>query len=150
MHTRNIYFRGFFRIMAGALAGLCCATALFGRDWDRGGPPPPPEPPAPAAAVTVSGELTWVDGRIAVVAGQKTYYPAGIQSLIGFVEGLKEGAVVTLEGNAQAASGRDADVYRLWVTKLTFKGKEYLLNLEPAPGPGPGPGAGPGPRDRRR
>ncbi|MDR1786547.1 MAG: hypothetical protein LBR23_08850, partial [Spirochaetaceae bacterium] len=62
---------------------------------------------------------------------KKTYYAAGIQRLVGFIDGLKEGATVTLEGGAVSLP-RDTDSYVLRVSKLTLNGKVYD-NLTPQP-----------------
>jgi hypothetical protein len=74
--------------------------------------------------VSVSGNLQFVEGMIAVVSDGKTYYVSGIQRLSGFVDGLKEGAAVRLEGSATAVP-LNADARFLRVTKLTFNGKTY-------------------------
>ncbi|MDR3342231.1 MAG: hypothetical protein LBT14_05485 [Treponema sp.] len=88
---------------------------------------------APAEAVTVSGNLALVNGRIAVKSGNTIYYVAGIQQLIGFIDGLKEGATVTLEGSASSIPV--APEYRfLWVSALKFNGKEYDLSTTAMPG----------------
>jgi hypothetical protein len=46
-----------------------------------------------------------VNGMIAVQSGGKTYYVGGLNRLIGFIDGLKEGASVKLEGYAFALPG---------------------------------------------
>jgi hypothetical protein len=79
----------------------------------------------------VNGKLQVVNGQIAVVQDKKTYYAVGIQRLVGFVDGLKEGATVTLEGCAVSIP-RDTDSYVLRVSKLTLNGKVYD-NLSPQP-----------------
>jgi hypothetical protein len=77
-----------------------------------------------SAIVEVSGPLSFVNGRIAVVSGDKTYYLGGIQTLLGFVDGLKEGSVVKTTGYAAAIPA--APEYQfLRLTRLTFNGKAY-------------------------
>jgi hypothetical protein len=47
------------------------------------------------------GTLNFINGQIAVKNGETTYYVRGLGRLFGFVEGLKEGSTVTLEGYAE-------------------------------------------------
>ncbi|GHV92536.1 hypothetical protein AGMMS50268_30390 [Spirochaetia bacterium] len=108
------------------LIGLLCAGSLWAGGRDRGfdGRKSSPRIAAPAEAVTINGTLRLVEGRIAVVADGKTYYTTGLQRLIGFVDGLKEGAVVRLEGSATAVP-LNSNAKFLRVTRLTFNGKTY-------------------------
>jgi hypothetical protein len=74
--------------------------------------------------VTIQGVLSFVNGRIAVKSGETTYYVWGLDRLFGFVDGLKEGASVTLEG--YAAEIPAAPEYRRFLAeKLNFNGREY-------------------------
>ncbi|GHV85503.1 hypothetical protein AGMMS50230_11110 [Spirochaetia bacterium] len=86
--------------------------------------------PAAPAAVTVSGQLALVKGRIALQSGSDVYYVAGIQRLIGFVDGLKEGARISLEGYVR--NFPQGNEKMLWASKLTIAGKSY--DLAPAAG----------------
>jgi hypothetical protein len=109
---------------------LTAATgAIFaqvqGRDFRRAGP-------RDAETSTITGKLELVNGNIAVKNGDTVYYIIGLDRFIGFVDGLKEGAEVSLEGWAFAAPGRPENRSFL-VSKLTFNGKEYD-NLLPEPG----------------
>jgi hypothetical protein len=74
--------------------------------------------------VQVNGSLSLVNSRIALKDGGKTYYLEGIQHLVGFVDGLKEGALVKAEGYALPSSVAPEYVY-LHLTTLTFNGKSY-------------------------
>jgi hypothetical protein len=80
---------------------------------------------------SVTGNLAFIKGKIAVQSDNGTYYAGGINRLIGFVDGLKEGANVTLEGytfeHPQKVQTSDAEKL-LRVTKLTFNGKTYELD----------------------
>jgi hypothetical protein len=77
-----------------------------------------------AEVVTVSGPLQLVNGRIAVVQDGKTYYADRLGRLTGFIEGLREGAQVTLTGVPEPyPSG--TDTYRLWISAMTLNGKVY-------------------------
>jgi hypothetical protein len=91
-----------------------------------------PQVPQVSAAeqVTLSGELSIVHGRIALASGDTTYYVSGLSRFIGFIEGLKEGARVNLEGSAYQFPG-DATVKFLRVSKLTLNGKDYDLSARP-------------------
>jgi len=77
--------------------------------------------------VKVEGKLALVNGFIAVQAKDKTYYVMGIQRLIGFIDGLKEGASVKLEGEAFEVP-LAPEYLHLRATKLTFNGKDYDLS----------------------
>jgi hypothetical protein len=91
--------------------------------------------------VKVDGKLALVNGFIGVQAKDKTYYVMGLQNLIGFIDGLKEGAAVKLEG--QAFDMPMAPEYAvLHVTKLTLNGKDYDLSRSFGRGFGDGFGGG--------
>jgi hypothetical protein len=115
------------KIFAALLIAACCAGGLTAQGmrrhygWDKGQRMWRGEP---AEAVTVSGNLQLVNGQIAVVQGNKTYYTMGINRLVGFIDGLKEGAAVTLEGSARALPYSDGS-FVLMAAKLSFNGKEY-------------------------
>jgi hypothetical protein len=96
--------------------------------------------------VKIEGKLTLVNGHVAVVTGGKTYYVAIPPFLYGFIDGLKEGAQVKLEGFEHSIPIAPNYSF-LRVTKLTVNGKEYDLSAY-AMGQGMGPGgmgAGMGP-----
>ncbi|MDR2510616.1 MAG: hypothetical protein LBC77_08240 [Spirochaetaceae bacterium] len=88
--------------------------------------------------VTVTGVLALTQGHIALKEGDTTYFVGGLGRLVGFVDGLKEGARVTLEG-AAISSPNDAKLKMLRVSKLSINGKEYELDQQ-----------GGGARQRRR
>ncbi|MDR0710669.1 MAG: hypothetical protein LBF77_11455, partial [Spirochaetaceae bacterium] len=73
---------------------------------------------------TIQGALSFINGQIAVKSGETTYYVRGLDRLFGFVDGLKEGAAVTLEGYAGEIPSVPEYKYFL-AEKLTFNGKEY-------------------------
>lgn len=118
------------RVFMLALIGLLFAGSLWAQDaslWGRGrgrvayGH----TRPTVAETVTVNGNLQLIEGRIAIIADGKTYYANGpVKNLIGFVDGLKEGSTVRLEGPATAIPF-NSNARFLWVTKLTFNGKTY-------------------------
>jgi hypothetical protein len=105
-----------------------------------------PQAAAPEApeTLTIRGSLALINGSIALEDGGTTYYIRGLDRLIGFVEGLKEGAAVVLEGysfgsppgpqgpNAPGAGAEPApEGWKVFtVTKLSLNGREYD-NLSP-------------------
>ena len=82
-----------------------------------------PSPPQ-AEDATVSGNLTLVKGMIAVKDNDVTYFAGGLHRFVGFIDGLKEGAAVTLEGKA-VTFPQNEGVKFLRVQKLTLNGKDY-------------------------
>jgi hypothetical protein len=82
---------------------------------------------APAAeTMTVSGALGIRQGRIALESGGRTWYVKGLNRFIGFIDGLKEGVAVTLEGSG-VKSTKEENAGFLRVAKLTLNGKTYDL-----------------------
>lgn len=77
--------------------------------------------------VKVDGRLALINGMIGVQSAGKTYYVGGLNRLIGFVDGLKEGASVKLEGYALQVPAAP-EYFHLRATKLTFAGKDYDLS----------------------
>jgi hypothetical protein len=84
---------------------------------------------APAETVTVNGNLQLVEGHIALIAEGKTYFVSGFQHLIGFIDGLKEGAAVRLEGSATPVP-LNSNARFLRAAKLTINGKTYDLPVK--------------------
>ena len=76
----------------------------------------------------MSGTLQLVDGQIVVMGGGTTYITRDIQRLVGFIEGLKEGATVKVEGVASAPL-MNANALFLRVSKLTVGGKDYTFPI---------------------
>jgi hypothetical protein len=82
--------------------------------------------------ISLSGSLALSRGRIVLESGGSTYYVAGIGGLIGFVEGLKEGASVSLEGWAFPLPRSEKEqIFR--AAKLSFNGKDYELGGQERP-----------------
>jgi hypothetical protein len=118
------------RIIFLALGVLAAAGALFAQTGNR----PAPEP------VTISGNLGITGGMISIESGGTRYYVTGLDRFIGFIDGLKEGAAVTLTGYAFDAPRRPGTkVFR--VTELGLNGKTY--DLAPPAAEFRGPGIGP-------
>ena len=78
-------------------------------------------------ALSVSGRLIVAHGSPAIKNGDTTYIVKGIQRLSGFVDGLKEGAQVTIEGKS-AKIKRDDNIRVIIPAKLTLNGKEYDMS----------------------
>jgi hypothetical protein len=117
-------------ILMAALIGLAGIGSVSAQGHDRGRGWGGYYPAVPAETVTVGGRLQLINGEIALVQGTNTYYPHGLQRLAGFIPGLQEGAQVTLEGYSTLMP-YTTNVYRFWVSKLTFNGKEYAnLNMK--------------------
>jgi len=93
--------------------------------WGQGSPRNQSPRPSPEN-VTVSGNLTIAQGMIAVVSGDTTWLVRGLDRYVGFIDGLKEGAQVTLEGYAMS-SPRNDKIKSLQVQKMTLNGKDYEL-----------------------
>ena len=76
--------------------------------------------------VTISGTMVAANGMPALKSGEETYLIGGVSRLVGFVDGLKEGAQVTIEGTVMPVPGRNSLKY-LRGSKLTLGGKSYDL-----------------------
>jgi hypothetical protein len=81
-----------------------------------------------AEDVKVSGNLAIQRGMIAVESDGITYLTGGLNRFVGFIDGLKEGARVTLEGWALPVP-QDEKTKFVRVQKLTLDGKEYDLGM---------------------
>lgn len=79
-----------------------------------------------AETMSISGTLAVENGLIAVKTENQTYYTYGFQHLINFVDGVKEGAALTLEGYVLPYQ-RDPENPHFMATKLTINGKSYEL-----------------------
>lgn len=113
------------RILIIVAAGLIAAGSLSAQAF--GPASAPASQTQNVQTVKVEGKLALVNGMIAVQSGGKTYYVGGLNRLIGFIDGLKEGASVKLEGYAFALPGAP-EYLHLQVTKLSFNGKDYDLS----------------------
>jgi hypothetical protein len=105
----------------------------------------PPWGQAQAQTVTVEGKLALINGTIGVQSGGKTYYTPMIGRLIGFVDAIKEGASVKIEGYERPLPSAP-ETSMLAVTKLTVAGKDYDLGRSAGMGPGMHGGMRGGPR----
>jgi len=78
-----------------------------------------------AATTTIQGTLGLSGGRISVVSGNITYYVGGLQRFVGFIDGLKEGAQVSLSGYAAAPAVEGQQGRAFYPVTLTLNGKTY-------------------------
>ncbi|MDR2435250.1 MAG: hypothetical protein LBD47_11895 [Treponema sp.] len=104
--------------------GIVAMVSAWGRERWGGGGPGPQQPPT--EQVTVTGNLTIVQGALAVKSGDITYLVPGLLRYANFIDSLKDGAQVKLEGDA-TSTGQDAKIKVLRVSKLTIGGKDYDL-----------------------
>ena len=110
----------------------------------------------PLEKLSLSGTLGLNQGIIVLKSGEEIWYVPGLGRYTGFIEGLKEGAAVALEGWGRKIPQAGEGTGFLRVFKLTLDGKDYELGPEEprvAQGPGPradhwprGPGRGELPR----
>ena len=100
---------------------------------------------------TIKGTLKLSGERFSVVSGNITYSVRGLERLVGVVDGLKDGAQVSLEGYAiaPATEGQRERVFN--PIRLTINGKSYEVG---SPGAGNSVagrnGSGNGPSGRGR
>ena len=92
-----------------ALAIVCLAIGtVSAQGWGWG---------TPSQTVSVNGTLQLRNGEIAVVSGTTTYFVPVLTRYIGFIEGLREGAQISMDGYA---SGN-----YIQPTRVTISGKSY-------------------------
>ena len=123
-----------FILLALGLTAMIWAQQGMGRDRNNPGPDRPQSRIPAAETVTVSGSLIIAHGLPAVKSGDVTYIVRGINRLAGFVEGLKEGAQITIEGSS-FTNPRDNNIKFLRANKLTLNGKNYDLTPLASPSP---------------
>jgi hypothetical protein len=105
---------------------------------------------ATTPTTTIRGTLGLSAGRISVVSGNITYYVRGLGRLVGFIDGLKEGAQVSLEGYASAPAIEGQRDRTFYPVTLTLNGKNYEVG-SPVAAKMPGPkGKGGDLRAKRR
>jgi len=96
--------------------------------WGQNSPRNQTPRPSPES-VTVTGNLSISQGMIAVVSGDTTWLVRGLSRYVGFIDGLKEGAQVTLEGYTMP-SPRNDKIKSLQAHKMTLNGKDYELGQQ--------------------
>jgi hypothetical protein len=78
-----------------------------------------------APTTTIRGTLGLSNGRISVVSGNIIYYVRGLERFVGFIDGLKEGAQVSLDGYTTAPAIEGQKDRLFYPVKLTLNGKNY-------------------------
>jgi hypothetical protein len=78
----------------------------------------------PGEEVTVSGSLIISRGMPAVQSDDTTYLIIGICQIAGLIDGLREGAYVTVDGTARG-NPRNSELKFLVTSKVTLDGKGY-------------------------
>ncbi|MDR2534956.1 MAG: hypothetical protein LBD29_02850 [Treponema sp.] len=81
-------------------------------------------------SLSIEGTLGLQNGVIALSSGDSVYFVPMLERYVGFIDGLKEGAQVSVEGYA---AGYGNVIYP---TKLTINGKTYEVSPNPT-GMGP-------------
>ncbi len=76
--------------------------------------------------ISLEGTLELVDTRVAIKKDSKTYFVMIPNRLYGFVDGLKEGANVKIEGYSHEIPGLK-DTYAVRVNTLTLDGRTIDL-----------------------
>jgi hypothetical protein len=76
--------------------------------------------------MAISGNLTISQGMIAVVDKGTTYLAMGLHRYVGFIDGFKEGAAVTLEGYTRSDPYNKSGKFMV-VQKMSLNGKDYDL-----------------------
>jgi len=74
---------------------------------------------------TIKGTLKLSGERFSVVSGNITYYIRGLARFIGVIDGLKDGAQVSLEGYAAAQTTEEQKERLFNPVRLTINGKSY-------------------------
>jgi len=102
-------------ILALAVTGMISAQAGFpGGPWGRGGWG------TTAETTTVAGTIQIQNGVTVVVSGNTTYYVPMLMRYAGLIDGIKEGAQISMEGFA--------DINMFMPTAFTVAGKQYDLS----------------------
>ncbi len=110
-----------------AIASMAIAGASAQGFGQMSGPRGPGVQAAATQTVsTIEGKLSLVQGHPALVAKDKTYFVRLPQFMYGFVDGLKEGATVKLEGYEMAIPYAPNSFF-FNSTKLTLGTKVYDL-----------------------
>jgi hypothetical protein len=98
----------------------------WGRGWNFPNTPTPPPRPV-VETVTISGSLIVANSMPALKSGDDTYILTGVNRLIGFIDGFKEGAQISVEGSA-VTDPRNSKLKFLRPIKMTLGGKSYDLS----------------------
>jgi hypothetical protein len=93
---------------------VCLAAGMASaQNWSNGWG----TPIQPNQAISIAGTLQLQNGVIAVVSGNATYYVPILTQYIGFIEGLREGAQISIDGYFYGNSVQP--------TRVVLNGKSY-------------------------
>lgn len=110
------------------IVGITAIGAVSAQGFARGpGMAQSPQSQVQPVASTIEGKLALVQGHPALIVKDKTYYVRMPQTLYGFIDGLKEGATVKLEG-FEMAIPLATNTYFFQVSTLTIGAKSYDLS----------------------
>jgi hypothetical protein len=119
-----------------------CVLTVVGVAFAQTGNKPGPDAGkgfTPPAQETISGNLGISGGMISLESGGSLYYVTGLNRFIGFIDGLKEGAAVSLTGYAfDAPRLSGAKVFRAVEMRLNDKSYELAPPAAELSGPGSG------------
>ena len=102
------------------IIGITAFASAQRFEWNRGGLPAGEE-------VTLTGTLVITHGAPAIKSGDVTYIIPGINRFSSLVDGIKEGAQVTIEGMS-INHPTDNSLKFVRASKLTYNGKSYDLS----------------------
>lgn len=115
-------------IMALAVAGGVAFAQAAPWGWGPGAYPAQVGAPT-ATTIKVEGKLELVNGAFAVQSGKTTYYVPWVGRYVGFIDGLKEGTSVKIEGYATPLAAAP-EYSMLAPTKFTVNGKDYDFSTQ--------------------
>jgi hypothetical protein len=81
---------------------------------------------------TIRGTLGLSKGHLAVKSGTITYYVRGLERYISFIDGLKDGAQVSLDGYASVPAIESQTERWFYPVTLTLNDKVYEVGSPPA------------------
>ena len=123
------------RLFMITVLALSAAAFIFAQGTDRWGPgsrgdgrKTSQRERSVAEKVTVTGNLTIVKGMPAIKNNDKTYLIPGLLRYVGFIDGLKTEAQVSIEGNVMPRQV-DEKTTVVMPLKLTVGGKEYEMGM---------------------
>jgi len=91
------------------LIAFLAVGTVFAQGWGGWG--------TPSQSISVTGTLQLQNGEVAVASGNTTYFVPVLTRYIGFIEGLREGAQISMDGYASGTFFQPA--------KVTISGKNY-------------------------
>ena len=120
------------RILMVTLLALSAVALISAQGMNRNGPGNRGDnratPQVVSEKITVTGNLSLANGMIAIKSNDITYLIPGLMRYVGFIDGIKEGSQVTIEGNAISRQA-DAKTKVLSAQKLTIGNKEYEMGM---------------------